>query len=378
MSGAGSRAATAARALGAQLRGPAPPRPPVADLGACAAAVERAGARVARVRLDARRPPWTPAGLDARRGQPLTWLAHGSSWIASRRGLTLDAAFQLRARTGGAAPSLRGTGPTHTAPAPRDGAVELCSLVPAELHGPQERVVHDLVPRRLMGGGFDVVVALWPEGTDVRAALQTAAAHDPTGLCGQEAARLADPVAPPPGWTAHEHIPLAGLHRVCADGIGVRSEGRVEIICREAPVALTPDLGLRWRWRMDRLPSALAEDTLLTHDYLSVAVEFSDGRDLTYYWSSCLPVGTSYRGPLPHWRHRETHMVVRSGPDGLGTWKEEERRIAPDRDAAIGGPAPDRVERVWLIVTTVAQGGEARGAYADVRLVGSDDVIRVL
>jgi hypothetical protein len=36
------------------------------------------------------------------------------------------------------------------------------------------------------------------------------------------------------------------------------------------------------------------------------------------------------------------------------------------------------VERVWLIVTTVAQGGEARGAYADVQLVGSDDVIRVL
>ena len=141
---------------------------------------------------------------------------------------------------------------------------------------------------------------------------------------------------------------------------------------------MTETLRLRWRWRMDQLPAKRAEDTLLTHDYMSVAVEFDDGRDLTYYWSVALPVETSYRCPLPHWREREWHLVVRSGSAGLGEWHAEERTLARDRARAIGGTTPREVIRVWLIVTCASAGGEARGSYTDVELTDDGTTDRFL
>lgn len=371
------RARTAARAVAAQARTPAPPAPAQLDLAPCAAGLERAGARVAHLRLAARREPWTPTGLRAPRGAAVTWLAHGDSWLFGRRGPHFDAAMQLRGRAGGAAPAWQGTGATHTALAPHDGPVELCCLLPAELHGADERIVYDRVPRMLCGGGFDVVTAVWPPGADVVAGLRSAAAADPSGLCAREADRLARPLVPPAGWHPHPTLPLGGIHTALGDEIAADAQGRVEIIRREARAPLTPTLSLRWRWRLDRLPSALAEDTLLTHDYLSVAVEFDDGTDLTYYWSSTLPPGTSYRCPLPHWRHREWHVVARSGTDGLGTWQQEERLIAPDRDRAIGGPAPREVVRVWLIATTLMQRERGCATWADIELSDGARTVRV-
>jgi len=131
-------------------------------------------------------------------------------------------------------------------------------------------------------------------------------------------------------------------------------------------------------WRIDALPSRLPEDTALTHDYLSVALEFDDGQDLTWYWSSCLPEGFSYRCPLPHWRRRETHIVARTGTADLGHWTDEERLVLADHQAAIGGPAPSRVVRAWLIAQTVPQAGHAAGEFSRIELVDGDRTLRVL
>ena len=295
------RAGTLAGAIADQLRAPARVRVAQLDLAAAAAELQRAGADVAQVRVDARSEPWTPTGLVARQGAPITWLAHGDSWIAMRRGLHLDAALQLRVRTGGAASALSGTGATFTAAASHDGPIELCPLFPGEFHGSDEQVEYDrMMPRALFRGGFDVVVAAWPTGTDVGARLADAAGHDPTGLCRRELARIGAAITPPSAWEPHRHVPLAGLHQEHAGEVDVHSRGRVEIICREARAPLTETLGLRSRWRMDRLPASRAEDTLLTHNDMSVAVEFGDGRDLSYHWRAALPTETSYRCPLPH------------------------------------------------------------------------------
>jgi hypothetical protein len=43
----------------------------------------------------------------------------------------------------------------------------------------------------------------------------------------------------------------------------------------------------------------VAEDTLPTHDYLSVAVEFENGQDLSYFWSAALPPESNFRCPIP-------------------------------------------------------------------------------
>jgi hypothetical protein len=122
----------------------------------------------------------------------------------------------------------------------------------------------------------------------------------------------------------------------------------------------------------------LPEDTALTHDYLSIALEFDDGQDLTWYWSRCLPEGFSYRCPLPHWRRRETHIVARSRTADLGRWIDEERPVLADHQAAIGGSAPGRVVRAWLIAQTVPQASHAVGEFRRIELVDGDQKLRVL
>jgi nitrite reductase/ring-hydroxylating ferredoxin subunit len=68
---------------------------------------------------------------------------------------------------------------------------------------------------------------------------------------------------------------------------------------------------------------------------------------------------TGLRVDAGGWRRREWHFVVRSGTDRLGTWQQEQRLIAPDRAATIGGPRPSEVVRAWLIANVRPAG---RGA----------------
>jgi hypothetical protein len=98
-------------------------------------------------------------------------------------------------------------------------------------------------------------------------------------------------------------------------------------------------------------------------------VEFDNGQDITYYWSAELPVGTAYRCPIPTWTARETHVVIRSGSEGLGQWFDEERDIYRDYLEFVGGPAPARIVRVWLIAVSLFQGKEGECRYADLAFV---------
>jgi len=222
------------------------------------------------------------------------------------------------------------------------------------------------------------VVARWRPGIDPQRALESIADRDRSGLCAAEAARLADPPAPPTGWDTH---PLAGREETffpSATGITVNASWASGIIRHPAAMTLTPSLRLQWSWRVGTLPSRLPEDTSLTHDYLSVALEFDDGQDLTWHWSCCLPEGFSYRCPLPHWRRRETHIVARAGTADLGRWIDEERPVLADHRAAIGGPAPSHVVRAWLIAQTVPQAGHAAGEFGRIELLDGDQTLRVL
>ncbi len=117
---------------------------------------------------------------------------------------------------------------------------------------------------------------------------------------------------------------------------------------------------------MEELPSKTREDTLPTHDYLSIAVEFDNGQDMTYFWSSELPVDMGFRCPIPSWAARETHVVARSGLGGLGQWFDEERDVYADYVANIGSPVPGNIVRVWLIAVSLFQHSDGRCQYAGV------------
>jgi hypothetical protein len=84
-----------------------------------------------------------------------------------------------------------------------------------------------------------------------------------------------------------------------------------------------------------------------------------------------------YRCPLPNWKARETHVVVRSGRSGLGQWLDEERDLHADYTSIIGGPARE-VVRVWLIAISLLQRGHGRCEYASIRLVSNEQDLQVL
>jgi pimeloyl-ACP methyl ester carboxylesterase len=328
------------------------------------------------VRVPVNQPPWTPTALAVTTGEDVSWLAWGSPRLLRPLGPALRPRLVLRGRAGDGAP-VEGARDTVTFRADRTGQFQLGSVYPGELQ-PDGTITTDRIPYRAMSGTLSAVLARWAPGSDPQRALESIAGRDPSGLCAAEAARLADPPAPPAGWDTH---PLAGREQAffpSGSGITVNASWTSGIIRHPAETTLTPSLRLRWSWRVDTLPSRLPEDTALTHDYLSIALEFDDGQDLTWYWSCCLPEGFSYRCPFPHWRRRETHIVVRTGTDGLGGWIDEERPVLADHQAAISGPAPSRVVRAWLIAQTVPQAGHAAGEFSRIELADGDQTLRVL
>ena len=86
--------------------------------------------------------------------------------------------------------------------------------------------------------------------------------------------------------------------------------------------------------------------------------------------------------PLPTWKDKETHLVVRSGPKGLKQWQEESRNLFDDYKEAIGKPkglpTPARIVKVWLIAVSLFQRGEGKCQYRNIKLVDNTSSLKVL
>jgi hypothetical protein len=316
------------------------------------------------------RPPWLDTGIDVAAGETVTWLAAGRVVLSRLFDIFVEPHFQLWARIGDGA-VFSGTRASHTFTADRAGRIHLASYFPGQWATRSGELATSPDVYRGVRGGISVLLLRW--AVDPRAGLRRlAAGSDPHPLLALEIDRLENPVQQPEGW---KHLWFLGDSEIYSPGRG--DDGAPEVRCathcdvgilqRAVDAPLRPDTRLAWRWRVDSLPSELAEDTLPTHDYLSIAVEFENGIDLTYYWSASLPVGTGYWCPLPTWREREFHVVVRSGREGLGRWIAEERDVYADYERYVGSP-PDRIERIWLIANSTFQRGVGRCAYRDIEI----------
>jgi hypothetical protein len=354
----------------------APPKAPQVDGPALRDLVAEAAADAHLVDVACNRPQWTTTGLQVAAGEQVTWLAWGFAYVIKPLGIGVRPRNALGGRVRGGA-LQHSARDTFTFSADRDGHVELASLFPGELRA-DGSIATDRIPYRAMSGRFGAVVMRWAPGSDPPAALEAVAGGDPSGLCAAEAARLADPPKPPPGWHHHPILRPAEVYAPSERGITAQVRDAVDIVRRPAEAPLSSTLRLRWSWRLDALPSQLPEDTTLTHDYLSVALEFDNGQDLSWHWSCSLPEGFAYRCPFDHWRRRETHVVVRNGTANLGRWVDEERPVLADHQAAIGGPAPARVVRAWLISVSFLQGGEGHGEFGRIELIDGNETVRVL
>lgn len=259
---------------------------------------------------------------------------------------------------------------TGTFIADADGEVELGIYM-----GMWKNTFGDLTtPVRLyerLSGEIECWAVAWR--ADAAAGLAAFAQHRPDAwLVAAEAARLASPIAPPEGWqylleTGQADIFTAGRTDEGLRTIALDADDDQGIVCTPVDFPVTADTTLRWRWRAEMLPSEVAEDTVHTHDYFSIATEFENGRDLTWLWSASLAPETHFHCPIRAWTARETHFVVRSGTQDLGEWRAETRNVFADVSAAMG-PPPARIVKLWLIAVSSFQHRRARAAFAEIVL----------
>jgi Protein of unknown function (DUF3047) len=384
----GIAARLATRSLRRRLSGGSPP--PVSD-GEFRAALQPwlatlpAGLLAGHAfhRLPATQPPWFDTGVDLVPGESVTLLADGRVYLSRALDIWVGPSFQLWCRVGVEGPVFRGTRGTHTFVAQRGGRLWLASYFPGEWADPSGRLGTPAAEYAKVSGGLSVLVLRWAPGVDAQTELRRLARdRRAPGLVLAEVERLEQPAPVPESWDYLWYLGPGEIYRatLAPDGrpaIRCHTHGDVGILRREAHWPLAPGTRLRWSWKVDELPVDLAEDTLPSHDYLSIAVEFDDGQDLTYYWSAALPEGTVYRCPLPTWRDKETHVVVRSGTADLGRWLDEERDLFADYRRILSGDARE-VVRVWLIANSLFQRGHGRCEYASIRLANNERTLEVL
>jgi hypothetical protein len=200
-----------------------------------------------------------------------------------------------------------------------------------------------------------------------------------TAYCLPRGLALAQAKGPLPKGFSQFKGPIDDFFESTVDGqrvISIRSQASGGIVRHPVDFPLEPGLRLRWDWRVNTLPSTVAETTAATHDYSSIAVEFDDGRDLTWYWSAALKEGEHFVCPLPGWS-TETHYVVGTGSAGRGRWVLEDREIAADAQVALK-QTPSKVVAVWLIVYTVPQKRLASTDFRSISFVNRKGEERVI
>jgi hypothetical protein len=321
--------------------------------------------------------PWKDIDLPLLKGQEVTFLIGGRIWLSREHDIWFEPGTSFNARSRGRRPIFNPMNNTGTMTAAHDGPVEIARAFgewaneDGELWTPPE--AYTQVEVQMYG------LALAWQGKAVDGLKSLAAHGDVGGVIGAEIARLESPRRLPEGW---HNIYMSDGGPVIFNDLGngeisCQAHKKAGILQRSVSVDLMPDTKLSWRWIVEELPSALPENQIVTHDYLSIGAEYDDGQDLTYLWSSGLPVGEVFRCPFPRWTPIETHVIIRSGHQELGAWLEEERDLHADYTTHIGGPAR-KIVRVWLLGISMFQRRLGACRFADIGITRPDgSVIRL-
>lgn len=324
--------------------------------------------------------PWFDTGFDVEAGAQLTSFAAGKTRFKDLP-ITLEPNFQLWFRIGPEGEIFRGTRDSHSFTIEQSGRLYLASYFPGEWADKTGKLVTPDEVYDMVTGNLAVLLIHWQ--ADTLDGLKSLAGHgDANNLIAMEIDRLSSPVITPPGWDYLWFTGPAEIYQACAapakkSAICCHTHNDGGLLQKPVFLPFKPNTRLRWSWQIDVLPSAVREDTLPTHDYLSIAVEFDNGQDITYYWSAELPPETVYRCPIPTWTARETHVVIRSGAQGLGEWFNEDRDVYQDYLNAIGGALPANIVKVWLIAVSLFQHEKGLCRYADISFLSDNQVVPV-
>lgn len=332
--------------------------------------------------------PWLDTGLALKPGDKVTMIVDGKMWLSRALNLSFNAPFATWARIGLKGPIFRGARNTNTFSAGNSGNLQL-KLHPGlrwldttgNYLGDPAAVNPDA------GGGVNVAIIQWSSTADVSKVLKRLADTEPLAIWpATELDRQANQKMPPNGWKniweadtseIFTEVAVPTAQNAPSKAIELNMHDDATIIEKETPFDLTPQTTLSWKWKAVKLPSQVSENSLPTHDYMSIAVKFDNGKDLTFFWSKDLPVDTSFHCPLPGWAQRETHVVARSGTDDLNKWLSENKNILEYYKKAIGGPLPKKITHVWLIGVSFLQHAEGVSQFGDIELKDGKNKIHV-
>ena len=323
------------------------------------------------------RPPWQATEIQVKQGQWYSFLAGGR--LGWGNGLGAGVRLHLWGRIGADGHVFNCPGETGTFQAASSGVLNL-----GILHGfwatREGRLGVPESVYQTLTGSIDVLVVVWEiNPLEGLTAVQAAGVNHP--ILDLEINRLKTPQQPPGGWHYLWELGPTTIFTPGREGGRdlIRVDGRDDMGIIQYPLdlPLEAETRLSWEWRMTHLPGRAAEDTVPTHDYLSIAVEFDNGQDLTWFWSVAMTPGEVFRCPISHWHARETHMVLRSGDEGLEEWHREERKLLEDYKTAIGDP-PTRIVAVWLICVSNFGHGHAQGDFASILLDTPTGQVRVV
>jgi hypothetical protein len=331
--------------------------------------------------LPADQPPWLASDAQVEAGESVSYFAEGRVYANRFLDIYVTPALQLWCKNGPDGEIFRGTRSSYSFHAAQPGQLLFGSYFPNDWTDRQGARKQSDDVYKDMTGELKVLVIRWCD-TAEQGLQKLLTIDDPDSRLSGELQRIQQGDTTPPGWNYLWHLGPAEIYRTGthSDGepcIHCRTNADVGILQKEVDLPLDKDTEISWRWCVQQLPSTLREDTLPSHDYLSIAVEFDNGRDITYYWSGGLPEGTGYDCPLPNWQGVEYHVVVRSGKQGLGDWQDERRNLYEDYQHYMGEP-PARVVRVWLIANSIFQRQQGRCDYANIVVHNAGENLRIL
>ena len=319
--------------------------------------------------------PWSQTLGKIKAGQSVTFLLSGRWWILKEHNYWVDPGVAFYARISGGT-MYNSASNTGTMLADRNGTLEIARTIgqfknaKGELFPPEDQY-------KATEGKIEGIAIIW-QGNALDGLVKLSSEGDVDGLILAELNRINFQKSLPAGWQYMYMFGDSGIFSEGSQGeLQCNTHKNVGILQYAINAPLTTDLKLDWQWIVDKLPSPVAENQILTHDYLSIAVEFDDGKDITYMWSAALPEGTVFQCPLPRWTEYETHLVQRSGTELLGTQVKESRNVNTDYHQYIKGSAT-HITRIWLIANTVFMRGAGRCSYSDILLTQQGKTVKII
>ena len=129
---------------------------------------------------------------------------------------------------------------------------------------------------------------------------------------------------------------------------------------------------LSWEWRVDQLVDGEVLDRKDGSDAAARVYVYFDTpglpwqrRNLDYVWSASLPVGTVFDSA---YSSDSKIIVVESGPQHVGQWRNVTRNLADDFETSFGSRSP-KVVAIGLMTDTDNTGGEALTYFDELRVM---------